>query len=328
MTVLTTVLQRYFTDYAPRQRGLSPNTISAYRDTWRLLLKHAASAGVNPDRADFDTIDADMVTRFLDHLQTVRGNTTTTRNQRLAGIKAIVAFAQPDYPEHADTLSRILAIPTKRSPACQPVFLTPQETEHLIAAPDTTTWTGRRDRAMLTLAAQTGLRVSELASLAITDLRLDTSKTVNTIGKGRKTRATPLTASTVAVLRRYLAERATHPGIALFPGPKGQPLTRDAIERRLAIHLAATATTSPGIAAKHVTMHTLRHTAAMRLLEAGVDIAVIALWLGHEHTTTTDRYLHGHLGLKQEAIDRTRPSSVKPGRYKPAPNILAWLDQL
>ena len=164
--------------------------------------------------------------------------------------------------------------------------------------------------------------------MTINDIRLDTSKTVNTIGKGRKTRATPLTSQTAAILRRYLAERATRPGIALFPGPKGQHLTRDAIERRLATHLATAATTCPDIVNKHVTMHTLRHTAAMRLLEAGVDIAVIALWLGHEHTTTTDRYLHGHLGLKQEAIDRTRPPTVKPGRYKPAPDILTWLNQL
>ncbi len=329
MTLLASSLQRYFTQYAHTQRDLSPNTISAYRDTWRLLIKHiAATHGVAPDAIDLDMIDAEQVTRFLNHLQRQRGNSTTTRNARLTAIRAVLGYALPDHPEHADTLTRVLAIPARRCSTPPLQFLTTAETNALLAAPDPSTWTGRRDRALLTLAVQTGLRITELTSLTTSDVQLTTAPHVTCTGKGRRHRATPLTPTTVAVLAPYLAERATRPGQALFPGLHGEHLSRDALEHRLAKHLAIAAASCPSLTGKHVTMHTLRHTAAMSLLHAGVDVAVIALWLGHQNTASTDPYLHADMTIKQTAIDRTRPPDIKPGTYTPTAGILTWLDSL
>lgn len=329
MTVLAASLQRYFTEYAHTQRDLSPHTVSAYRDTWRLLIKHITTTrSVPADAIDLDLIDADLVTGFLDHLQTERGNCTTTRNARLTAIRAVLAYVLPDHPEHANTIARVLAIPTKRRATPPLEFLTSAECSALLAAPDPHTWTGRRDRALMTLAAQTGLRISEIISLTIGDVQLTTSAHVTCTGKGRRYRATPLTPATVAVLTPYLAERRTHPGTALFPGPHGEHLSRDALEHRLAKHLSLAAANCPSLKHKHVTMHTLRHTTAMNLLQAGVDVAVIALWLGHQNTASTDPYLHANMTIKQTAIDRTRPPDVEPGSYAPTPGILTWLDSL
>lgn len=329
MTLLATTLQRYFTDYAHTQRDLSGNTIAAYRDTWRLLIKYtAASRGVHADKIDLAVLDAELVAGFLDHLQTERGNSPATRNARLTAIRAVLVHALPDHPEHAATITRVLAIPPKRSPAPCVEFLTDAETDALLAAPDPGTWTGRRDRALLTLAAQTGLRISELTDLTTQDIHLGTAPHVTCTGKGRRHRATPLTRATLEILKPYLIERATRPGLALFPGPTGTRLSRDALERRLAKHLNTAAADCPYLAGKHVTMHTLRHTAAMRLLHAGVDTAVIALWLGHQNTASTDVYLHADMTIKQTAIDRTRPPDVPPGTYTPTPDVLAWLGSL
>lgn len=189
-------------------------------------------------------------------------------------------------------------------------------------------WTGRRDHAMFALTIQTGLRISELISLACQDITLSTGANVHTVGKGRKERRTPLTPPTRTVLGAWLRERAGAPEDPLFPTITGKRLSRDAIERRLAIHLASAAASCPSIKTKHVTMHTLRHTAAMRLLLAGNDITVIALWLGHEQITTTQIYLHADMTHKQQAIDRTRPLAAKPGRYQPPDALLAFLEAL
>jgi len=329
MTLLAAPLQRYFTHYAHTQRDLSPNTIASYRDTWRLLIKYAThTLGISADKIDLSLIDTELVTSFLEHLRTVRGNNAVTRNARLTAIRAVLAHALPDHPEHADTISRVLAIasPRRRAPSVQ--FLTATETDALLAAPDTNTWTGRRDQALLVLAAQTGLRISELTSLTCNDLHTGVGAHVTCLGKGRRHRATPLTAATLTVLGPYLAERATRPGEALFPGPSGQNLSRDALERRLSKHLDTAAITCPSLRSKHVTMHTLRHTTAMRLLHAGVDVSVIALWLGHQNTASTDVYLHADMTIKQTAIDRTRPPEITPGTYTPGPDILTWLDSL
>jgi integrase/recombinase XerD len=329
VTLLASSLQRYFTEYAHTQRDLSSNTISTYRDTWRLLIKHTTKNRTVPaDAIDLDIIDVDLVTGFLDHLQAERGNSTTTRNARLTAIRAVMAYVLPDHPEHGDTIARVLAIPAKRRSTPPLQFLTAAETNALLAAPDPHTWTGRRDRALLTLAVQTGLRISELTSLTTGDVQCTTAPHVTCTGKGRRYRATPVTPATVAVLTPYLAERATHPGPALFPGPHGEHLSRDALEHRLAKHIATAAANCSSLAGKHVTMHTLRHTAAMNLLQAGVDVAVIALWLGHQNTASTDPYLHADMTIKQTAIDRTRPPDVKPGTYTPTPGILTWLDTL
>lgn len=329
MNALATSLQTYFTTFAHTQRDLSANTITSYRDTWRMLLKHlTATLGVPADALDFDAVTATNVTGFLDHLEQERGNSTRTRNARLTAIRSVLGRALPDHPEHAATITQVLALPPKRTTRPVIEFLTPEEVDALLAAPDSTNWTGRRDHALLTMTVQTGLRISEICSLTCDDIHLGAGPHIACTGKGRRQRITPLTRATVHTMKNYLTERATRPGTALFCGTHGQPLSRDALEHRLARHLATAATTSPSLAAKHVTMHTLRHTTAMNLLAAGVDVSVIALWLGHADTHSTDAYLHADMAIKQAAIDRTRPPGVKPGTYQPEPDILTWLTSL
>jgi len=207
-------------------------------------------------------------------------------------------------------------------------FLDENEIDALLTAPDRTTWTGRRDHTLLVLAIQTGLRADELTALDIAAAHLATGAHVSCTGKGRKQRITPLTATTVAVLRVWLAERAGQPDDPLFPTIRGGRLSHDALERRLAKYTGIAAQHQPTLGAKNVTMHTLRHTAAMQLLHAGVDITVIALWLGHERTDTTRIYLHADLALKERALSRTKHADVKPGRYRPTDALLAFLEAL
>ena len=329
MNALATSLQTYFTTFAHTQRDLSANTISPYCDTWRMLVKYlTATLGVPADALDFDAVTATNVTSFLDHLQQERGNNAKTRNTRLTAIRSVLGRALPDHPEHAATITQVLAIPPRRTTRPVIEFLAPAEIDALLAAPDQQTWTGRRDHALLAITVQTGLRISEICSLNCDDIHLGAGPHIACTGKGRRQRITPLTKTTVTTMTNYLAERSTRPGAALFCGPHGQPLSRDALEHRLAKHLIPAGTTCPSIAAKHVTMHTLRHTAAMNLLAAGVDVSVIALWLGHTDTHSTDAYLHADMAIKQAAIDRTRPPTVNPGTYQPEPDILAWLTSL
>lgn len=330
MSTLAPVLQTYFTSYLNDQRAASPATARAYRDTWRLFLGFlATSTGKKPHALDVTDVDDHAVRAFLDHIERDRGNSIATRNLRLTGIKAVMAFSATRTPEALETIARIQAIPVKKRPRPEISYLTETGVQALLDAIDSSSWTNRRDRAMFTLAAQTGLRVSELTSLEVTSLRLSgTAAFVQCTGKGRKQRTTPLTRATVAVLDSYLAERSRRPGTALFPNPHGTALSPDAISTRLRIHLARAAESYPDLAGMHVTVHTLRHTAAMRFLNAGIDASVIALWLGHESTATTNIYLHADIGLKQRALDRTRQPHTPPGEFKPTDPLLAWLDSL
>ncbi|MGO1543267.1 MAG: tyrosine-type recombinase/integrase [Gulosibacter sp.] len=329
MNTLTTALQTYFAAFAPTQRNLSDNTIAAYRDTWRLLLTYLATrTGTTPSQIDLSDVNADNVTAFLDDLEHTRGNSIATRNGRLCAIRAILSHALVNQLDHADTISRVLMIPSKRAPKPMLEFLTPAEVDALITAPDRRRWIGRRDHALLVLAIQTGLRISELCALTSADVHLGTAPHVTCTGKGRRTRSTPLTATTLCVITEYLEERETRPGHALFCGPHGDHLSRDALEHRLRLHVATAARQCGTLAEKHVTMHTLRHTTAMTLLAEGVDIAVIALWLGHQQTHSTDAYLHADMTIKQAAIDRTRPPNTPTGRFRPEPEILEWLSGL
>ena len=329
MSALAPTLQAFFTDRLIRQRQASPQTIAAYRDTLRLLLTFAASrTGREPSKLDITELDAPFAAAFLDHLETERGNSVRTRNARLAAIRSLFRYAALRHPEHADLIGRVLAIPPKRCARNLVTFLTEQEVEALLAAPDRTGWTGRRDHALLLLAVQTGLRVSELIGLRCSDVHLGTGAHVSCLGKGRKERITPLIRGTVAVLRVWLAERAGGPAEPLFPTSTGAPLSRDAVERRLAKYAASAAAVCPSLRAKRISPHVLRHTAAMRLLQAGVDTSVIALWLGHEHVDTTQIYLHADLALKERALARTTPPGARPGRYRPSDTLLAFLDGL
>ncbi len=329
MTVLAPTLQGFFTDRLIRQRHASPQTISGYRDTWRLLLGFAEKRiGKPPSTIDFDDLDAPLVSAFLDHLEQERGNSVRTRNARLAAIHSLFRYAALRHPEHAATIARILAMPAKRFERALVTFLTEIEVEALLHAPDIRTWTGRRDRALLLVAVQTGLRISELIGLRCGDVHLGAGAHVACHGKGRKDRVTPLAKSTVEVLRAWLAERAGQPPDPLFPTRTGLRLSRDAIEHRIALHTAAATVMCPSLGEKTVTAHVLRHTAAMRLLEAGVDTTVIALWLGHEQVDTTAIYLHAHLGIKERALAKTRPPAARSGRYRPSDGLLAFLEAL
>jgi site-specific recombinase XerD len=329
VTALAPTLQAFFTERLGRQRHASPQTVAAYRDAWRLLLAFAcARTAKQPSALDIGDLDAPLVGAFLDHLEQVRGNSPRTRNARLAAVHSMFAYAALQHPEHAETIARVLAIPPKRFDRALVTWLTELELAALTAAPDTATWAGRRDRAMIALAAQTGLRVSELTSLTIADVHLGTGPHVSCHGKGRKQRITPLSRTTVAVLRAWLAERRSDRAQPLFPNRTGGRLSRDAVEKRLARHAATAACASPSLKAKKVTAHTLRHTAAMQLLHAGVDTTVIALWLGHEQAETTQIYLHADLAIKEKALARTTPPDARPGRYKPPDQLLAFLESL
>lgn len=329
MSDLAPTLQAFFTSRLIGQRGASANTVAAYRDTWRLLLGFASrETGKNPSQLSIADLDAPLVAAFLDHLERDRGNSPRTRNSRLAAIRSLFAWAALRHPEHAATIQRVLAISPKRYQKNLVTYLTAAETEALLAACDQATWTGRRDHAMLMLAAQAGLRVSELAGLAVSDLALGAGAHVHAIGKGRKERRTPLLPGTARVLRTWLSERKGQPADPLFPTTTGQPLSRDAIEQRVKVHTAKAARACPSLKAKHVTAHTLRHTCAMNLLQAGNDVAVIALWLGHEQVSTTSIYLHADMTQKERAIARTQPLSTTPGRYRAPDTLLAFLEGL
>jgi site-specific recombinase XerD len=329
MSALAPTVQAFFTQRLTRERNASPNTIAAYRDTIRLLLTFAAErCGHEPSMLDVGEVDADTVAAFLDHLQTQRGNSARTRNARLAAIHSLYRYAALRLPEHANDIQRVLSIPPKRTDRALVTFLDQPEIDALLAAPDRSTWTGRRDHALLLLAVQTGLRASELTGLNVADAQLAGAAHITCQGKGRKQRITPLTRTTAAVLRVWLAERAGDRDDPLFPTIQGRRLSRDALERRLAVH-AAHATREHGtFKDKQVTLHTLRHTAAMQLLHAGIDTTVIALWLGHERVETTQIYLHADLKLKEKALARTKPPDAKPGRYRPPDTLLTFLEAL
>jgi site-specific recombinase XerD len=329
MSLLAPTLQAWFTDRLIGQRQVSPNTIAAYRDTLKLLLAFATDTlSKQPSDLDIDDLHAPMIGAFLEHLENDRGNSVRTRNARLAAIRSLFRYCALRHPEHADTIQRVLAIPPKRFDSALITFLTEPEIDALLNAPDRSTWTGRRDHALLLLGAQTGLRASELTRLDCRDAQLGVGAHINCLGKGRKQRITPLTSQTVAAIRVWLAERAGQPDDPLFATSTGRRLSRDAIEHRLTKHAATATLVCPSLTDKKITPHVLRHTAAMRLLQAGVDTSVIALWLGHEQIETTQIYLHADLALKEKALARTAPPHSKPGRYRPPDTILAFLQAL
>lgn len=329
MTAIAATIQAFFTERLIAQRRASPHTITAYRDTWRLLLGFAAQRTRTPPcRLDIADLDAPMISAFLDHLEHQRGNTIRSRNARLAAIHSLFSFAALRHPEHAADIARVLAIPPKRSDQTIVTFLTSTETEALLAVPDRATRTGRRDHAWILLAIQTGLRASELTALTRRDVHLGAGPYVACHGKGRKNRITPLAPGTVTTLRAWLAEHAGTPDDPLFTTIRGGPMSRDALQQRLTLYATSARRTCPTLTSKNVTPHVLRHSAAMALLHSGVDITVIALWLGHESVTTTQIYLQADMALKQQALDRTTPPASIPGRYKPPDQLLAFLEAL
>lgn len=329
MTALAATLQAFFTTRLIGQRQASDHTIAAYRDTCKLLLTFAYQhTGKLPSHLAITDLDARLVGAFLDHLEHERGNSVRTRNARLAAIHSLFRYAALTHPEHAAVIQRVLAIPPKRFDQALITYLTDTETDALLAAPDLTTWTGRRDHALLTLTVHTGLRVSELIGLTHAEVHLGTGAHISCMGKGRKQRITPLTAEVTCVLRAWLAERPGQPTDPVFATRRGSRLSPDAVQQRLTTHTATAARQCPSLAGKKISPHVLRHTTAMRLLAAGVDTTVIALWLGHENVATTQIYIHADLALKEQAIARTAPLGTTPGRYQPPDAIMAFLEAL
>lgn len=329
MSLLAPTLQAFFTERLITQRDSSPHTIASYRDTFRLLLAFAGErTGKQPCRLDIDDLDAPLIGAFLDHLERERHNSARTRNNRLAAIHSFHRYAALIHPEHAATIGRVLAIPTKRYERKTISYLDRAEIGALLRTPDLSSWLGRRDHALLLTSIQTGLRVSELTGLRLRDVSLGAGAHVRAHGKGRKERAVTLTPETVAVLRQWLKERKGQPEDPLFPTRQGQPLTRYGVGQLLAKHATAAAAARPSLNAKRITPHTLRHTNAMLLRARNIDIATIALWLGHESTQTTHIYEHVDPGLKEQAIARVAPFGTKPGRYRPSDALLEFLDGL
>ena len=329
MTPLAPLLEAFFSDRLLRQRRASPHTIAAYRDAFRLLLafaeKHLRKAPSDLLLAD---LDAPLIAAFLDHLETERGNAVRSRNARLAAVHSFFRFAAVREPAHAGVIQRVLAMPQKRFDRDLVGFLSSAEVEALLAAPDTSTRLGRRDHALLLLMVQTGLRLAEVTALTADDFVLGAGAHVRCHGKGRKERCTPLARGTARVLRAWLTERDASGAHLAFVSLRRTRLSHDAVERLVAKYALVAARSCPTLVRKHVTPHVLRHTTAVQLLEAGVDRAVIALWLGHEQVETTQIYLDADLAMKERALARTAPPSARSRRFRPKDHLLAFLEGL
>jgi len=324
-----TLLQRFFTERLMQQRQASPHTISAYRDTFRLVLKFTSKRlRIPPDRIAFEDIDAPLIGAFLNDLQKSRGITTRSRNARLAAIRSFFNFAAFEMPSRSAQIQRVLAIPTKRYVRAQIGYLTRQEVDALLAAPSQKTWAGRRDHALLLVTVQTGVRLSEVTGLRREDVSLDAGAHISIMGKGRKERRTPLTKQSVAVLKSWLQQPLRGNSDVLFPNARGGRLSADGVAYMLTKHVAIACQTCPSLKSKRVTPHVLRHTAAMELLEAGVDTSVIALWLGHESVETTQIYLTASLALKEKILAKTTPYAGRPGCFRPDGKLLGFLNSL
>lgn len=325
---LPALIQRFFTDRLCVQMEASPHTVAGYRDTFRLLLRYASARyGKPPVKLTIADIDADLVADFLVHMETARGNSTRSRNTRLAAIRSFyryVAITDPTWLLHCQ---RILAMPNKRYVKRTVTFLDADEMTALLEAPNHSTWTGRRDHALLLLAVQTGLRASELVGLKCCDVVLGTGAHIRCMGKGRKERATPLRRETARLLKVWIGEHG-NTDRPLFPSNQGGHLSRDALEHLVRKHCLTASRVCPSIGAKRVTPHTLRHSTAMDLLHHGVDPAVIALWLGHESVETTQIYIHADMRLKEKALARVTAPSTQLGRFRPDDQLLAFLEGL
>jgi site-specific recombinase XerD len=323
------LLQRFFTDRLIGQLGASSHTVASYRDTFRLLL-HFATEHIKraPFELCLEDIDTSFLGKFLEHLERQRQNSIRTRNNRLSALHAFFRYVSLSEPAFALHCQRVLAIPAKRYDRGPVEFLTEEETAALVTAPNLETWIGRRDHALLLLAIQTGLRNSEITSLCRHDVELGTGAHVRCLGKGRKMRCTPLRPDVLAVLKEWLSGQDGDPGDPLFPSSRGGRLSADALQRLVAKYVAIAGRTCPSLAGKSITPHSLRHSAAMDLLRRGVDLSVIALWLGHESIETTQIYLHADMGLKEQALAHSTSNGSVPGRYRPSDPLLSFLENL
>src|ERR1700728_1011256 len=327
--ILQSLIQRFFTERLCSQMEASPNTIAGYRDTFRLLLRFATErTGRPPTKLTVDDLDCDLVADFLTHVETERGNSARSRNTRLAAIRSFFRFVAMNEPAYLLHSQRVLAMPSKRHVRRTVEFLTRSEMDALLAAPDRSTWLGRRDYALLTLALQTGLRASEIINLRRCDIVPGSGAHIRCEGKGRKQRCTPLRRGTLKLLEVWLQERRGGDNDPLFPTSKGTKLSRDALEQIVGRHALAASKSCPTLGAKRISPHVLRHSTAMELLQNGVDQTVIALWLGHENVETTQVYIHADLRLKEAALARVATPEIDPGRFRPDDALLTFLEAL
>ncbi len=331
MSALAPTLQSFFTSYLVSQRAASDHTITSYRDSLRPLLTYVHErTGIQPSDLDISVLDAELIAAFLTMLEKQRGNSTRTRNTRLAAIHSLYRHAALRHPEHAELIARVLAIPTKNHTQTTLTYLTTTEIDALLASPPRTTWTGRRDHLLILLMITTGVRVSELTALARSNVHTDKPAAhIASHGKGRKTRITPLDTTTTTAIRAWLTENPAPPATPVFTAHgTNRKMTTDAVAQRLTLHAATAASTCPTLISKNLTPHILRHTCAMRMLASGIDATTIALWLGHESPDSTRAYLHADLQIKQQALDRTAPPHTRHGRYYPPDKLLAFLEAL
>lgn len=323
------LLEAFFTDRLISQRRVSPHTVASYRDTFRLLLQFARKdLGKAPSSLTMGDLTVTLIGAFLDNLEKSRANASRSRNVRLTAIRSFFHYAALECPEHSGQIQRVLAIPPKRHSRRLVDFLTRTEIDALLAVPDQTTWLGRRDRTLLLVAIQTGLRLSEMTGLHQENIELGRGAHVRCQGKGRKQRCTPLTRTTVKALRTWIQEQGRDDSKILFPNARGSQLSPDSVQHLVSKYATTAANTCVTLRKKRVTPHVLRHTTAMELLQAGVDRSVIALWLGHESVETTQIYLDANLALKEEVLKKTTPVGAKVGRYKPDDELLAFLKNL
>ena len=328
-STFASLLQSFFTDRLLRQMRASPNTVASYRDTFRLLLRYTAERLKKaPSDLSLDDVDAPLVLDFLDWLEAERKVTPRTRNNRLAALRSFFRHVSMSEPAQALRCQRILALPQKRAQKRTIDFLSSEEIEALVAAPDKTMWIGRRDRTLLLVLVQTGLRVSELTSLRCESVVLGTGAHVQCDGKGRKRRCTPLRRDAIDALTAWLEEHCAGPQTPLFPSSRGGRLSTDAVERLVVKHAKIAGNRCPSIVEKNVTPHVLRHSAAMALRQEGVDLSVIALWLGHESVETTQMYLHADIRMKEKALALTTPIGGEARRFQPDDALIAYLESL
>jgi site-specific recombinase XerD len=324
-----TLVEAFFLDRLIGQRNASPQTVASYRDCFRLLFEFAgAHRGKPPHRMVLGDLDAPLVLAFLEHLEKSRKNSIRSRNARLAAIRSFLHFAALREPQELATIQRTLAIPMKRYHKPLIGYLSREEVRAIINAPDSTTWVGQRDQSLLATLYNTGARASEVINITVADLALEGSPSIRLHGKGRKDRAVPIWPVTAVQLRHWLRRIDHSPGKPLFPASSGGSMTRSAVTDRLRRALQTAVRECESLSNKRVSPHTFRHTTAMHLLQSGVDITVVALWLGHESPTTTHMYVEADLKMKEQALKSVKPTSAKPLRYKPPDRLLRFLQEL
>ena len=326
---LPDMLQRYFAFYLNQQRGVSPRTVASYRDTIRLLLTFLAErCGRPPERLLLADLETDHLLAFLDYLEKVRKNSVRTRNQRRSAICSFLRYIGRQRPEMMGQVQRALTIPCKRY-ARQPVdYLTQDEMAAVLQSPATGTWSGRRDRVLFAVLYNTGARVSEIAMTKVQDVRWNRPASLYLQGKGRKNRVVPLWRKTALMLRDWIRHEQLSENSPLFPNSKGEEMTRSGVAKRLDQAVLKASKNCASLKNKSISPHVLRHTTAMHLLQSGVDICVIALWLGHENISTTHLYMTADLKMKEKALSLLQEPSTRRTRYRPCDKVLSFLESL